>query len=115
MPRAARLTQTSEFRRVRAEGRAWPGRYLTLAVLEGVERGSSRIGFITTRQIGGAVERNRVRRRLREIVRQARPRLRGGRWLVLIARRASTAARSDQLRDEWQRLAERAGLWKPVT
>jgi ribonuclease P protein component len=73
------------------------------------------VGFITTRQIGGAVVRNRVRRRLREVVRQARPHLKSGCWIVLIARRASATASSDRLRDEWSRLAERAGLWKSVT
>jgi ribonuclease P protein component len=84
-------------------------------VLEVAEQGPSRVGFITTRQIGGAVVRNRVRRRLREIVRQARPRLKSGCWIALIARRASANGRSDQLRDEWNRLAERAALWKSVT
>jgi ribonuclease P protein component len=114
LPRAARLHQTAEFRRVRTEGRSWPGRYFTLAVLEGAERGPSRIGLITTRQVGGAVVRNRIRRRLREIVRQARPRLKSGCWIVLIARPAAARGRTDQMRDEWNRLAERAALWRPV-
>jgi ribonuclease P protein component len=114
MPRAARLHQTAEFRRVRAEGRSWPGRYFTLAVLEGAEGGPSRIGFITTRQVGGAVVRNRIRRRLREIVRQSRPRFKSGCWIVLIARSAAGRARTGQMRDEWNRLAERAALWIPL-
>ena len=88
---------------------------MTLAVLEGAAPGPSRIGFITTRQIGGAVVRNRVRRRLREIVRQSRPRLKSAAWIVLIARRASATAQSGQLREEWSKLAARAALWKTVT
>ena len=97
------------------EGRSWPGRYFTLAVLEPAATGPSRTGFITTRQLGGAVVRNRIRRRLREIVRSSRPRLKDACWIVLIARRASARAASDQLRLEWERLAARASLWKAVT
>lgn len=114
-PRAARLTQTGEFQRVRAEGRSWPGRYFVLAMLERAEAGPSRIGFITTRQLGGAVVRNRVRRRCREIVRQSRPRLKPNCWIVVIARSASARASSDQLRVEWERLAIRANLWEAVS
>ena len=109
------MTLTAEFRRVRAEGRSWPGRYFTLAVLENAGAGPSRIGLITTRQLGGAVVRNRVRRRLREIVRASRPRLKAACWIVVIARSAAARASSDQLRVEWERLAPRANLWKTVT
>ena len=86
---------------------------MTLAVLRDAETGPSRTGFITTRQLGGAVVRNRVRRRLREIVRASRPRLVAGCWIVLIARSAAARAKSDLLREEWERLANRAQLWKP--
>ena len=105
---------TAEFRRVRAEGRSWPGRNFTLAVLENAGAEPSCIGFITTRQLGGAVVRNRIRRRLREIVRASRPRLKTACWIVVIARSASARATSEQLRAEWDRLAARANLWKDV-
>ena len=84
-------------------------------MLENAGTGSSRIGFITTRQLGGAVVRNRVRRRLREIVRASRPRLRTTCWIVVIARSAAARASADELRAEWERLAVRGKLWKAVT
>lgn len=70
----------------------------------------SRVGIITSRRVGGAVERNRVRRRLREIIRADRPIFLPDRWLVLIARQRATGANFEQLRDEWRSLATRAGL-----
>jgi len=42
---------------------------MTLGVLAVQNAGSSRVGFVTTRSVGSATVRNRLRRRLREIVR----------------------------------------------
>jgi ribonuclease P protein component len=119
-PRAARLNQAREFQYVRETGRSWSGRFLVLGVLvqqaSGAPVGSqaSRVGFITSRRVGNAVERNRVRRRLREIIRANRPLLREGRWIVLVARRAAVEAGFGALREEWLRLAGRAGILRPA-
>ena len=112
-PKAARLTRATEFRRVKDRGRSWGGRFLVLGVLPdaapaaAADRGA-RIGFITSRRVGGAVDRNRVRRRLREIVRQHRPQLRAACWLVIIARHTAAKATSADLAADWLRLARRA-------
>ena len=114
-PKAARLTRATEFRRVKDHGRSWGGRFLVLGVLPDAappaagDR-SARIGFITSKRVGGAVERNRVRRRLREIVRQHRPALRAGCWLVVIARHTAAKAASAELAADWLRLARRASI-----
>jgi ribonuclease P protein component len=56
------------------------------------ETGAVRVGFTVSRQVGNAVERNRVRRRLREIVRLMPDGvMRPGHDYVLIARRAALA------------------------
>ena len=55
--------------------------------------GPVRVGFTVSRQVGNAVERNRVRRRLREVVRLApASALRAGHDYVLIGRRAALEA-----------------------
>jgi ribonuclease P protein component len=52
--------------------------------------GPVRVGFTVSKKVGGAVERNRVRRRLREVVRLSPAGcLRGGHDYVLIGRRAA--------------------------
>ena len=114
-PKAARLTRATEFRRVKDHGRSWGGRFLVLGVLFDARPAASgdsraRIGFITSRRVGGAVERNRVRRRLREIVRQHRPLLRAGCWLVVIARHTAARAPAEELAADWLRLARRASI-----
>ena len=88
------------------------GRTLVLGVLAR-EQEKFRAGFVTSKRIGGAVVRNRVRRRLRDIVRTEQRRLREGFWLVVIARPAAARASYDALKDEWLRLAERASILAP--
>ena len=70
----------------------------------------TRVGFSTGRRLGGAVVRNRVRRRLREIVRHLAPRIQPG-WDVLIqARPGSTQASYAELREAVERLFRRGGI-----
>jgi ribonuclease P protein component len=105
-----RLQRASEFARVRDEGRAYRGHMLTLGVLIGSGSDAFRAGFITSRRIGSAVVRDRVRRRLREIVRRHQHEIIPGPWVVKIARTGAAAATYRQLADEWLRLAKRASI-----
>lgn len=83
---------------------------MLLGILRNVDAKPARIGFVTSKKVGGAVERNRVRRRLREIVRLARPSLLVGTWIVIIAKPRSSYAGTSALCEEWTALAKRAGV-----
>ena len=54
--------------------------------------------------------RNRIRRRLREIVRQHQQQLRSDVWIVVIARSDAANATYHELEHEWLRLAKRASI-----
>lgn len=71
---------------------------------------STRVGFAVSRRVGKAVARNRVRRRLTEIVRLARAVLKPGFDLVLIARASAAAASYWDLHAAVEQLLRRAGL-----
>ncbi len=71
---------------------------------------SLRLGVVTSRRIGGAVERNRARRRLREVFRLHRAALRGPVDVVLVARAGCASAPWGELTQDFLRLARRAGL-----
>ncbi|MEO8439908.1 MAG: ribonuclease P protein component [Spartobacteria bacterium] len=107
-PSTRRLKRSRDFARVRLEGKAVRGGLLMLGVLRLEEETAFRVGFVTSRRVGGAVVRNRVRRRLREIVRRHQRELADGLWLVVIARPAAAAATSAQLEEEWRKLTARA-------
>jgi ribonuclease P protein component len=77
------LTRKADFEAVYERGRSWVGREIVVRVLpNGLE--TTRYGFAVSRRVGKAVVRNRVKRRLREIVRQTP--LRTGWDIVVIAR-----------------------------
>lgn len=109
-PKSARLFRASEFQQMKREGQAFHGKFMVLSVLKNTPLPEVRVGLITSRRVGGAVVRNRVRRRLREIVRAARPQIPAGTWLTLIARRAAGEASSQTLNAEWQQLARRSSI-----
>ncbi len=110
---AKRLIHPAEFARVKAEGRTARGALLVVAVLETGERMGFRAGFVTSKRVGNAVVRNRVRRRLREIVRRNQQRVRRALWMVVVARPAAARAHYRELEDEWLRLANRASILAP--
>ena len=68
------------------------GGLLMLGVLLVEQETAFRVGLVTSKRVGGAVVRNRVRRRLREIVRRHQHALPSGFWLVVIARPDSAQA-----------------------
>lgn len=69
-----------------------------------------KLGLITTKKLGNAVVRNRVRRKLRGILQRNGERIVPGYWMVLIARKAAADATSDQLEKEWKWMLHRIGM-----
>ncbi|MBI4461260.1 MAG: ribonuclease P protein component [Acidobacteria bacterium] len=68
-PRCVRLLRTADYRKVYAAGRRRNLDFLLAFVLP-TEKPLSRIGLAVPRSLGGAVERNRLKRRLREAARR---------------------------------------------
>ena len=68
MPKRRRLSRSGEFDRVYRDGSSHATRYLVLYSFPRLEEGERdvRLGVSVSRKIGGAVERNRVKRTLRE-------------------------------------------------
>ncbi|MGE5166615.1 MAG: ribonuclease P protein component [Sphingobacteriales bacterium] len=84
-----RLRQRADFLAA-ASGIKVPSSAFVLQARDRRDQGPARLGFTVSKKVGNAVERNRVRRRLREIVRlSAATRLRAGHDYVLIGRRAA--------------------------
>jgi ribonuclease P protein component len=83
--RSARLLKHSDFERVYKQGRRHFSSHMTVFYLRqanasspgAVPEQSARVGFTVGRMLGGAVQRNRIKRRLREAVRLRRSVLKG--------------------------------------
>jgi len=84
-----RLRRRAEFLAV-AAGMRIPAPTFVLQARRRDDEGPARVGFTVSRKVGTAVERNRVRRRLREAVRRsASHHMRCGHDYVLVGRRAA--------------------------
>ncbi len=87
-----------------------PAATFVLQARDRSDRGPVRVGFTVSKKVGNAVERNRVRRRLREVVRlNSADKLRAGHDYVLIGRRAALSADFSQLAAEYLRAIARLG------
>src|SRR6516225_1563025 len=85
-PSRGRLSRSAEFERVYRQGRSTANRHLVLYTFPNATAGRPRLGLSVSRKVGGAVERNRVKRLLREAFAKVEPELRGGHDLVVVAR-----------------------------
>jgi ribonuclease P protein component len=89
-PRRRRLSRSAEFERVYRQGRSKGNRFLVLYAFprEDTEAadGGPRLGLSVSRRVGGAVDRNRVKRVLREAFWAEAERLPAGSDYVVVAR-----------------------------
>lgn len=112
-PRSHRLARRSDFRKTYDEGKKLAGRYLVIFVRAN-EAGAIRVGLTVTKRIGCAADRNRARRRLREIFRrEVRPVLERNRWsgtdVVVNLREGAAAVGVRDLSEDFGRLVRRLG------
>jgi ribonuclease P protein component len=91
-PRACRLIRRSEYDAVYREGRRRSSREFTIFVRPN-GHSVSRFGWSIKKTLGTAVRRNRIRRRIREIVRLHRQEIAPG-WDIVIHPRSSAATAS---------------------
>ena len=86
MKRANRLSRSRDFEAVYRHGRSVSSRFLVLYWFPQEEAAAPRFGFSVPRSVGGAVERNRIKRQLREVWRARLERVPAGSDYVLIVR-----------------------------
>ncbi len=109
MKQQFRLTRSTDFKRVRRLGRSYAHPLVVLVVMRNPS-GELHIGFSASRTVGGAVQRNRVRRRLKACFDEFVPHLRTGWDVVVVARQPIVDAEYSVIRLGITRLLEQAGL-----
>jgi ribonuclease P protein component len=109
--RAARLRRGEDIARVRAEGIARNDKLFSLRALT-TDLTAVRVAVASSRAVGGAVERNRARRRVREALRVALEGRRSGAGadLLVMARPAALSAPAIELREALERELDRVFL-----
>ncbi|TDN91050.1 ribonuclease P protein component [Microbacterium sp. BK668] len=109
LARPNRLTRGAEYKAVVRRGRRCAAAHTVTYVMTSADSGAARFGFIVSKQVGSAVVRNTVRRRLKAVCREALGDVRPGAEVVIRALPSAAGADYSELRDEVQRcLARRA-------
>lgn len=99
-----RIRRRAEFKNVYDRGVRFHSRYSTVFILPN-ERGVGRLGIAATRKLGGAVQRNRAKRLIREVFR--RNKIASGFDVVIIPKRDLLDASLSTLEADYRTLLER--------
>ncbi|PIE99674.1 MAG: ribonuclease P protein component [Propionibacterium sp.] len=92
LPAAQRMRNSAEFTQTVKAGRRAGRRTVVIHIRPLDEHLSSRAGFVVSKRVGNAVQRNRVKRRLRHLM---RPLLAQARGAIAVVVRANPAASSE--------------------
>ena len=107
MKKDRRLTKADDFAAVRRAGRSYSDRLLVLLARRN-DLHRTRVGFSVSKRVGNSVQRNKAKRRMRELLRLS-PLLEG--WdLVFVARRGVVSATPSNLSVSTSTLLSRAGV-----
>lgn len=109
MKRRFRLTRSTDFKRVRRLGRSYAHPLVVLVALPN-ETGEVRIGVTASHAVGHAVQRNRVRRRLKACFDEVIPEIRPGWNIVAVARQPIVHAEYSEICSGITRMLVQAGL-----
>lgn len=104
--RGDRLKKRYEFKQAQLSGRRIHTPHFLIVVLPNALQ-NTRLGITVTKKVGNAVQRNRIKRLVREVFRRNRPMFPGSHDLVFIAKRGATDVDYHCLLDELRRAANR--------
>lgn len=109
MKRQHRLRHNVDFQRVRRNGKSNASPLMVLAFLRN-ELDYSRFGFVVSKRLGKAVQRNQIKRRMREIIRLRTARIKPGFDLVFIARQPIQRASYSEIERCLEQLLQESDL-----
>ena len=110
MQKEARLTRQADFSKVMSQGKNWADSLVAIRI---VSNGLliSRFGFSVSKRVGNAIVRNKVKRRLREVVRSNT--ITTGWDVLIIARRNARYAEFNELGSSVKHLLHRSRILRP--
>jgi len=112
LQKAYRLAQRSDFNKVYKYGKSTANRQFVLYVLKNDEVEHFRLGISVSKKIGKAVVRNRMRRVLKEIVRNLAPRIEPHHDMVIVVRKAALDLSFDEMVSSVIHVCKRASILK---
>ena len=114
MKTTSSLKRNNEFRRLYNKGKNAASKYVAVYCRKN-GRAANRLGVTVSTKLGGAVQRNRIRRRLKEIYRLNETNLSVGYDVVIVARQASRQAEFKELESSVRYLFNKLGILAATT
>jgi len=114
LKRKFRLTRSSDFKRVKRQGKSYAHPLVVLVADQGLED-EVRIGVSTGRSVGNAVKRNRAKRQMRASLSSLIEKVQPGWDLVFLARKPITEAQFDEIEAAEKHLLKRAKIFRDDT
>ena len=108
------IKKNHEFRRLYSKGKSVASQYIVIYAKHN-NQPSNRIGITVSKKVGGAVQRNRVRRRLKEIYRLNEDKLNTGYDIVFVARVNSRYAKYRELENSVLSLCKKLKIFSSNT
>jgi ribonuclease P protein component len=107
--RKFRLTQSNDYKRVRQSGKSYAHPLSVIVVAKGQEE-NPRVGIQVSKALGGAVQRNHVKRQIRAIITEALPIFEQNADVIIIPREPASRATYQEIQTAVLGLLGRAGL-----
>jgi ribonuclease P protein component len=111
--RKYRLTRTSDIQRVRRSGKSCAHPLLVLITEEVSEGQNFQVAFLASKSLGGAVQRNRAKRRLRAAFEQVHKDIRPGIHLLIVARIGILGASFSDIQQAMEQCLRKARVSNP--
>ena len=103
------LNKNHEFRRLYNKGKSAASKYIVVYCRRNGSQ-ENHLGITVSKKVGGAVQRNRVRRRIKEIYRLNEPEITRGYDIVIVARVSSVEATYNELNNSVISLMKKLGI-----
>ena len=104
-----KITKTKDYNSVYSKGKRYRGRYVIMFIKEN-HRATSRVGIVTSKKVGKAVARNRVKRQLRHILYNKINLFQKNCDIVIVTRYNIAGTDGKQIEKDVMSLAKKGGL-----
>lgn len=109
LKRQYRIRNGKEYNNIYKYGKKFGGRYLLVYIMK-KETGGNRFGVVTSKKVGKAVKRNRVKRQIRAVIEQRKKEVPGSNDFIVIARHHIYGVSSHELEKDFLKIIKKAKL-----
>lgn len=109
LKRQYRIRTGKQYNNIYKYGKKFGGRYLLVYIMK-KEAGGNRFGVVTSKKVGKAVKRNRVKRQIRAIIEHSQNEIPGNNDFIVIARHHIYGVNSQELEKDFLKIMKKAKL-----